>query len=130
MIFCPNHKESNLDVSQYDTMFLGYPSWWHGNLFKGRYKLPRIMQTIVDLGVLNFYALTWIQRSCHIPSCICRTSDKRTDGDGEKYAHGGFLLRICAHEHSSGNALGNDPVNVPSAFEGQETAGYGSICFI
>lgn len=51
----------------------------------------------------------WMIDEDHVPSCIRCASDKWADGDGEKYAYGGFLLGICTYEHSF--------VNAPPTFE-------------
>lgn len=38
---------------------------WYGSLFKGKYKLPRIMQTIVNFGVLiSMLCLGFSELSC------------------------------------------------------------------
>lgn len=82
--YLPELKESNLDISAYDTVFIGY-----------------------------FYAVFGVQWNCIVPSHFCGITHSRTDGNSENHAPGGILLGICADEYSFRISLEHGSWTVP-----------------
>lgn len=102
---------------------------WYGNLLKGKYRLLRIIQTIINFSVLiSMLCLGYsgIVMSRHV---ICSAFDSWSHGNGKKYAHGGLLLGVCADELPSWNALGDGYGDVWQIIKGQGTSWFVCVGF-